>query len=44
MASMIRPEGKGKKIAYDILGTPPGMEKKRNKRKKKQVVEDQLLP
>lgn len=34
MPAMPRPKGKAKKIAYDILGTPPNMQDKPNTRRK----------
>lgn len=34
MPSMPRPQGKAKKIAYKILGTPPNIAFKRDKRQK----------
>lgn len=35
MAVMPRPKGKGKQIAFAILGTPANMQSTRSKRKKK---------
>lgn len=40
MPSMVRPDGKAKKIAYDILGTP---EQELDKKKKKRSNSDKRL-
>ena len=42
MPAMPRPEGKGKKIAYDVLGVPQNMvQKKRSPKEKK--IEQRLV-
>lgn len=41
MAAMPRPEGKGKKIAYDVLGVPANMVEKRKTKSQKKI--DQRL-
>ena len=38
MPTMIRPKGKGMKIAYDILGQPDNMKNNRRRRKKKETT------
>lgn len=38
MALMVRPSGKGKKIAYALLGVPPAMQKKKRTKKEKQML------
>jgi len=38
MPTMIRPKGKGKKVAYSILGEPINMQKSR----KKSSIDDKL--
>jgi hypothetical protein len=40
MAVMIRPKGKAKKIAYDLLGKPANMDKKS---KRDQEIDRRLL-
>ncbi len=41
MPAMPRPEGKGKKIAYDVLGAPANMVEKRKSKSQKKI--DQRL-
>ena len=41
MPAMIRPNGKAKRIAFDILGTPPNMLSYK-KRSKKERIEARL--
>lgn len=35
MPTMPRPKGKGKKIAFDLLGVPVNMQEKKTKKEKK---------
>lgn len=40
MPTMVRPQGKGKKVAFSILGTPPNM---KDSEKKKDTKIDKRL-
>jgi len=37
---MVRPPGKGKKIAYSILGVPPAMQGRRRTKQDKRILYD----